>query len=143
MGQLTILAFIIIFLTNCSNETSNTISNELKQSPNKIKNEKSIVGKYLLLDNLNLQAKVEFKTDGTITGFYDFKTYHITTEINSGKSNTFNELCLNVSKYSNICFAYIIKGDTLNLFRSINYEDDVMSRPPGKAEIILVRQQKE
>jgi len=45
-----------------------------------IVNEKIFSGNYILIDSTNSQTKIQFKSDGTLTGFRDFKTYNVWTD---------------------------------------------------------------
>ena len=121
-----LITFVLnLFVLSCCSSDSNKDNNN------------SIFGEYFLLDKNNTRTKVELKTDFTVSGFYDFKRFDIIGETQSGQIGQLRELCFKVSDYSNICFVYVMNKDTLKLYKSIDYEDKIISTTESPAFIFI------
>ncbi len=126
MKQFIIFVFNLFVLSSCSSDSNKDNNN-------------SIFGEYFLLDKNNTRTKVELKTDFTVSGFYDFKRFDIIAETQSGQIDQLSQLCFKVSEYSNICYVYLLNKDTLKLYKSIDYEDKIISTTESP-EFIFIRQ---
>jgi hypothetical protein len=88
-------------------------------------NKTLIAGDYLLVDSLNTIRKVVFGVDGSLMGFYDFKTYYYVTDYMLGQVPDFDELYLMTSETEEgKCFALKTKNDTTYLYITTGDEYD-------------------
>lgn len=105
-----------------------------------IVNEKLFSGNYLLIDSMNLKKKVTFKSDGSLAGFPNFKTYVVNTDFMGGPETQLDGIALNVDEKNSKWFAFKINGDTTFLFSTIGNEEAGKPLQLDKIHYKLVRQ---
>jgi len=105
-----------------------------------IVNKKLFSGNYLSIDSKNSTGKVKFNSDGSLTGFPDFKTYYVITDFLGGPVATFDEIIFNLYEENSKGFAFKIDGDTTFLYSTTGDEDKGEPLQIDKVEYKLVRQ---
>ena len=82
-----------------------------------IVNEKLITGTYILLDSSYSLPKIQFKSDGTIKGLKDYKSYIVWTDFVAPGPDEYvsDGICFDDANNNKPCFDFEFKSDTLIL----------------------------
>lgn len=88
-------------------------------------NKTLVAGKYQTTNTTGKSMTVEFTNDGKIIGLADFTRYYVLTDFVAGPLNNLDEICFDIQTKNQKCYAYEIKGDTINLFETIENEDHI------------------
>lgn len=91
-----------------------------------ITNKKLITGKYTITDSTGNVSNIEFTNEGKITGFSDFSNYYVNTDFAAGPANNIDQLSFDVSTKHQKDFAFKIKEDTLNIYRTTSNADSTL-----------------
>ncbi len=86
-------------------------------------NKSLVAGKYSTKDPSGKSITVQFTNDGLVIGMPEFKKYYVLTDFVAGPLNNLDEICFDIQTKNQKCYAYEIKGDTINLYESIENED--------------------
>lgn len=90
--------------------------NDVSQGLQYMVNEKLFSGNYILLNSENSSTKVDFKNDGSIIGFPDFKSYYVFTDFLGGPEAVLDEIAFNLHENNSKSFAFKISNDTTYLY---------------------------
>jgi len=104
-----------------------------------IVNEKLFSGNYLLIDSINTTTKVNFKSDGSLTGYSDFMTYYVFTDFMGGPETSLDGIAFNVNEKNSKWFAFKIYGDTTFLYSTTGDEEAGELLQLDKIKFKLVR----
>jgi hypothetical protein len=98
-----------------------------------------IAGKYNLYDDTGLISKMEFKEDGKVSGFSNFKTYNINIDMHSDTQASLDEIFFQGENKLYGSFAFKFNADTLNLYTKKDNTDSI-SLSIDKLKYKLVRE---
>ncbi len=104
-----------------------------------IVNSKLISGTYDVIDTLNSHSVAQFKDDGSVIGFLDYKKYVIQTDFIAGPENNLDQICFDISTKNAQCFTYQINGSTINIYE-VTEDANHEFLQVGKLKYTLVRQ---
>ena len=104
-----------------------------------VTDEKLISGKYSTVDSTGNSFKIEFNSEGKVTGFLDFKTYYINTDFEAGPENNLDEIDFDVSTPKQKSYTFKFNVDTIDLY-DIDHNADSTLLMTGKLKYKLVRQ---
>ncbi len=82
-------------------------------------------GNYKINDDSEKSLNVKFSHDGIVIGIPNVKKYYILTDFVAGPLNNLDEICFDIDTDKQKCYAYEIKGDTINLYETLENEDHV------------------
>lgn len=105
-----------------------------------IVNQKLFSGNYLLIDSTNSSTKINLKSDGSLTGYSDFKTYYVFTDFMGGPETILDGIAFNINEKNSKWFAFKIHGDTTFLYSTIGEEEAGELLQLDKIKYKLVRQ---
>lgn len=105
-----------------------------------IVNEKLFSGNYLLIDSTNTVTKINLESDGSLTGYADFKTYYVFTDFMGGPETTLDGIAFNINEKNSKSFAFKINKDTTYLYNTIGDEEAGELSQLDKIQYKLVRQ---
>ncbi|MGV3508278.1 MAG: hypothetical protein ACO1N7_03235, partial [Sphingobacteriaceae bacterium] len=86
-------------------------------------NKTLVSGKYQATDTTGRSTTVRLTNDGKVIGLPSFSNYYVLTDFEAGPENNLDEICFNIHSNNQKCYAYEIKGDTINLYETIENED--------------------
>ncbi|GHT32589.1 hypothetical protein FACS189434_04680 [Bacteroidia bacterium] len=87
-------------------------------------NEKIFSGEYFYIDSTNVERQVIFKTDGSVSGLLNFKTYYILTDFATSPEDSPDIVIFDLYQPSSKEFAFQIKKDSIFLYNYSIKEDD-------------------
>jgi hypothetical protein len=102
-------------------------------------NKTLVAGKYQTTDATGKSIIVQLTNDGKIIGLSDFTKYYVLTDFVAGPLNNLDEICFDIQTKNQKCYAYEFKGDTINLYETIENEDHVTLKL-GQLKYIFVKQ---
>jgi hypothetical protein len=105
-----------------------------------IVNEKLFSGNYLLIDSTNTTTKINLKSDGSLTGYSDFKTYYVFTDFMGGPETILDGIAFNIQTNNSKGFAFKISNDTTYLYSTTGDEEAGELSQLDKIQYKLVRQ---
>lgn len=105
-----------------------------------IVNEKLFSGNYLLIDSTNSSTKINLKSDGSLNGYSDFKTYYIFTDFMGGPETILDGMAFNLNEKNSKWFAFKIENDTTFLYSTTGDEEAGELLQLDKIKYKLVRQ---
>ena len=105
-----------------------------------IVNEKLFSGKYLLIDSTNSSTEINLKSDGSLTGYSDFKTYYVFTDFMGGPETILDGMAFNLNEKNSKWFAFKISSDTTYLYSTTGDEEAGELLQLDKIQYRLVRQ---
>lgn len=105
-----------------------------------IVNEKLFSGNYLLIDSTNSTTKINLKSDGSLTGYSDFKTYYVLTDFMGGPEAILDGIAFNLNEKNSKWFAFKINSDTTYLYSTTGDEEAGELLQLDKIQYKLVRQ---
>lgn len=105
-----------------------------------IVNEILFSGNYLLIDSTNSTTKVTFKSDGSLIGHAQFKTYYVFTDFTGDSETTLDQIVFNVNENNSKWFAFHIFGDSTFIYSTIGDEESGELLQIDKIKYKLVRQ---
>ncbi len=88
-----------------------------------IVNEKLFSGNYLLIDSTNSSSKINLKSDGSLTGYSDFKTFYVFTDFTGGPETILDGIAFNIQTNNSKGFAFKISNDTTYLYSTTGDEE--------------------
>jgi hypothetical protein len=97
-------------------------------------------GNYLLIDSTNFSTKVNLKSDGSLTGYSEFKTYYVSTDFMGGPKTNLDELAFNLHDEKIKWFAFTISRDTIYVYNTKGDEEAGELLELDKVQYKLVRQ---
>ena len=104
-----------------------------------IVNEKLFSGNFLLVDSTNSTRKIHLKSDGSLTGHSDFKTYYVITDFIGGPETILDGIVFNLNEKNAKWFAFKINEDTTYLYSTIGDEEAGVLLQLDKIQYKLVR----
>lgn len=99
------------------------INDDMASGIEYITNKILITGKYTVTDSLGAISKVEFKNNGKVSGFSDFKTYYINTDFMAGPQNNLDVIEFDVNTDKQKEYGYKINANTIDLFTTRSSAD--------------------
>lgn len=99
------------------------INDDMASGIEYITNKILITGKYTVTDSLGAISKVEFKNNGKVSGFSDFKTYYINTDFMAGPQNNLDVIDFDVNTDKQKEYGYKINANTIDLFTTRSSAD--------------------
>jgi hypothetical protein len=105
-----------------------------------IVNEKLFSGNYLLIDSTNSTTKINLKSDGSLTGHSDFKTFYVFTDFMGGPETILDGVAFNLNEKNSKWFAFKINNDTTYLYNTTGDEEAGELLQLDKIQCKLVRQ---
>lgn len=105
-----------------------------------IVNAKLFSGNYLLIDSTNSSTKINLKSDGSLTGYPDFKSYYVFTDFMGGPETILDGMAFNLNNKNSKWFAFKIENDTIFLYSTIGDEEAGELLQLDKIKFKLVRQ---
>jgi hypothetical protein len=97
-------------------------------------NKTLITGTYTLI-NSNKSRLVKFDNNGTVNGLPRYLTYYVNTDFVAG--GNVDEICFNLHRKDQSCFAYKIFADTLKIYEEIETKETGLRI--GEIKYTLVR----
>ncbi len=88
-----------------------------------IVNEKLFKGNYILIDTIGNKTNVSFKSDGTLIGMQDFKTYYVFTDFMGGPETILDGIAFRINQRNSIWLAFVIQKDTTYLYNTTGDEE--------------------
>lgn len=98
-------------------------------------------GQYLVLDTNQTTSSVEFKADGHIKGLEHYKNFSVTTDFGTLPENNLDNILLYKAERDFDVYLYKFSGDTINLYRPIFVDEEMIEYGYGKLVYKMVRQQ--
>ncbi|MGZ3753982.1 MAG: hypothetical protein ACXVAY_21085 [Mucilaginibacter sp.] len=98
-----------------------------------------VVGSYALIDSTGEKSKVDFNSDGKVTGFFNFKKYIINIDLNSDVNDNLDEIGFDAFSKNRKSYGFKIILDTLKLYETLENVDST-ELVLGKLKYKLVRQ---
>ncbi|TFF38006.1 hypothetical protein [Mucilaginibacter psychrotolerans] len=83
-----------------------------------------IAGSYSFKDTTGTTSTVIFRTNGTLSGFFAFKQYHVNIDLNSDVMDNLDEISFDYKASTSYSFKFI--GDTLKLYDTRPNEDSTL-----------------
>ncbi len=105
-----------------------------------IVNEKLFSGNYLLIDSTNSSSKINLKSDGSLTGYSDFKTFYVFTDFTGGPETILDGIAFNIQTNNSKGFAFTISNDTTYLYSTTGDEEAGELSQFDRIQYKLVRQ---
>lgn len=105
-----------------------------------IVNEKLFSGSYLLIDSTKSSTTINLKSDGSLTGYSDFKTYYVITDFMGGPETILDGIAFNLNEENSKWFAFRIESDTTFFYSTIGDEEAGELLQLDKIKYKLVRQ---
>lgn len=102
-------------------------------------NKTLVAGKYQTIDTTGKSITVQLTNDGKVIGLSEFTKYYVLTDFVAGPLNNLDEICFDIQTKNQKCYAYEFKGDTINLYETIENEDHV-TLTLGQLKYELVKQ---
>lgn len=102
-------------------------------------NKTLVAGKYQTTDTRGKSITFQLTNDGKVIGLPEFTKYYILTDFVAGPLNNLDEICFDIQTKKQKCYAYEFKGDTINLYETIENEDHV-TLTLGQLKYKLVKQ---
>jgi hypothetical protein len=124
------------FVKVATTQTENGVSWGLQY----VVNEKLFSGNYLLIDSTNATTKVNFKNDGSLTGYPAFNKYYIMTDFMGGPVAMLDKIIFNIDTDHSKGFAFKKLKDTTYLYSTIGDEDAGETVKLDKIKYKLVHQ---
>ena len=92
-----------------------------------ITNKKLIIGSYLGTDSTSSSLKIEFKSNGKLDGFHNFKNYLISTDFEAGPANNLDQIGIYESDFMKAkWYSFKFDKDTLNLYDMYSNTDSTL-----------------
>lgn len=102
-------------------------------------NKTLFAGNYKVEDSSGNLSVLKFTNDGLVTGLPVFKKYYVLTDFVAGPENNVDEVCFDIQTNNQQCYAFKIKGDTIQLYDVKESADqDTLQR--GQLKYKLVKQ---
>jgi len=102
-------------------------------------NKTLVVGTYNTTDTSGKSITVQLTNDGKIIGLPNFIKYYVLTDFVAGPENNLDEICFDIQTENQKCYAFEIKGDTINLYETTENKDHV-TLTLGQLKYKLVKQ---
>lgn len=102
-------------------------------------NKTLFAGSYTTVDSIGQKLNLQFSNDGHLTGLPNFKKYYVLTDFVAGPENNLDEVCFDIQTPNQKCYAYEIKGDTINLYEA-KENDEHITLELGQLKFKLVKQ---
>ena len=102
-------------------------------------NKTLVAGKYNSTDNKGKSITVQLTNDGKVIGLQNFTKYYVLTDFVAGPENNLDEICFDIQTKNQKCYAYEIKGNTINLYEN-SENNDHLTLALGKLKYKLVKQ---
>lgn len=102
-------------------------------------NKTLFAGNYKAEDSSGKISVLKLTNDGIVTGLPGFKKYYVLTDFVARPENNVDEVCFDIQTKNQLCYAFEIIGDTINLYDvKESTEQDTLQR--GQLKYKLVRQ---
>jgi hypothetical protein len=115
-------------------------SNELASGLEYFINKGLVAGNYITTDSNSVTSKVSFRTNGTVQGLRDYKTYHINNDLDVEPMDNLDDIGFGGAegiRYKR--YSFKILGDTLKLYATKPNADSSLS-VLDKLEYTLIKQ---
>lgn len=89
-------------------------------------NKRLITGSYKVIDNTGFERSVKLSNDGTINGLPGFRTYYVITDFVASPEDSIDQICFDIQTDQQICYAFEIREDTIDLFKAPIHETDTL-----------------
>lgn len=98
-------------------------------------------GQYVVLDTNQTACNVEFKADGQINGHAHYKNFSVTTDFGTLPENNLDNILLYKAELDFDVYLYKFSGDTINLYRPIFVDEEMIEYGYGNLVYKMVRQE--
>lgn len=91
-------------------------------------NKKLMAGSYKVIDTAGIERSVKMSNDGAISGLPGFKTYYVITDFVASPENSTDQICFDIQTDRQICYAFEIRKDTIDIFNIPAGEMDTLTK---------------
>lgn len=91
-------------------------------------NKKLMAGSYKVIDTTGIERSVQLTNEGIIDGLPGFKTYYVITDFVASPQDSIDQICFDIQTDKQICYAFEIRKDTMDLFKAPINEADTLFR---------------
>ena len=102
-------------------------------------NKTLFAGNYKAIDSSGQTLSLNFTNDGLLTGLPNYKKYYVLTDFVAGPENNLDQVCFDIQTDNQRCYAFEIKGDTIEFYDTEESEDH-NSLKHGQLKYKLVKQ---
>jgi len=89
-----------------------------------------VAGTYKATDTTLKEFMVTLANDGSVSGFANSKTYYILTDFVTEDEEGPDQICFDIQTSDQNCYGFLIKGDTINLFKPKEKKEDTNQKTP-------------